>query len=656
MSIIYTIKKHKVLFFISVLLIILSIYINSINIITIPISVYVLYEILKNILNNKLFNSKFLKISIIFFCYVILLQCTVLLAWLINNNFPLDYTTLLLLSFLIITCFYNEKVIKYKPEKINNDLKKINIQDIISILVAIFIVAIIALPPLYNTNNSNRLSVFLISNTSSSSDDSSHMMFLNDNIQFNIGVIHKSYAENHTRGSGFYPSTWSAVSAVFVKTFNSKITAGKDTLIAYLILKLFWIFVLSFFITRISFGITNYFNKNKLRYVSIFSSTIISTLFCYLFVVPFSMEGAYSFIPQIISIIILIPLLIQFGFEKSKESFPLVIIFGIGGCLAWFLSLPAFFMAIVAIAVYISANKMAEITFRNIYKLIKYCLPLTFIVIIAIVIQFLLITLSKSSDSVSLINGLLLEGSRTAHSEIYYLFYFIGFIIFYLSIKQKKSKCLYPILFLITSLLCYVGFIFTIQNCALNKSQYYYFKLFDVLLCVLVPICISGFVISINRFSKQRGRITEILISIILVMLLFQILDRDTGYRLYYLGGSRTINNKISKIIIDELSNNSSIKNYYKKEYTIFYTSPNAKIQNKHSSKFLRNKPLSKCNNQLEIMIYSSSSINELLKTIKDECSGYNIKIITDKTSYDYFQNTINSKKLSENVKLELKL
>lgn len=630
--------------------------IKNINIITIPISIIILKNILSPVLNIKLFNSKFLIISITFFCYVILLQCTILIAWLINNNFPLDYTPLLLLLFILITYFYNKKVIKYKSESKNNDIKKINIQDIISIFVAIFIVTIIALPPLYYSNNSNRLSVFLISNTANSSDDSSHMIFLNDNIQFNIGVIHKSYAENKTRSSGFYPSTWSAVSAVFVKTFYPKIVAGTETLIAYLVLKLFWIFVLSFFITRISFGIINYFNKEKIRNISIFSTTIFSILFCYLFVIPLSMEGAYSFLPQIISTIMLIPFLIQFGFEKTKESFPLIIIFGIGGCLAWFLSIPAFFMAIVLMLVYVSANKMAVITFSNIYKLIKYCLPFTFIVIIAITIQFLLITLSKSSDSVSLINGILLEGSRTNHSEIYYIFYFIGFIAFYLSINRKKSKDLYPILLLITSLLFYFAFIFTIQNGALNKSQYYYYKLFDVLLCVLVPICISGFVIIINHFSKQRGRITEILFSIILVMVSFQILDRDIGNRLFYLSGSRVINSKISKIIFNELSGNSSIRNYYKKEYTIFYTNPNAKIQNRHSSKFLKNKPLTKCNNQLEIMIYSSSSINEMLKTIKDECNGYNIRIITDKSSYEFFQKAIDNKKLSETVKLDLKL
>lgn len=627
------------------------------NIIFIILSLFLSYNLLRPMVSRKIFDSQFLIVALTSFCYVILLQCAVLISWLIDSNAKLTSVPGLLFAMLLSVYLCKNYICKrksvYASEK---SIKLFNPSDLSAVIVATIISAIIILPPLFICNDSQRSAVFLIANSSNSSDDAAHLGFLNDNIQFNSANILSSRSVDKTRNDSFYPVSFSSVNSIIIKSVSPKIQSGTQTLFAYVIMKLFWMFTLCYLITRIAFVTYQFLGSEIIKKRIAIAISVISLFFCYLFVIPLSQEGAFSFLPQLISLVLLLPLLMQFGTEKSSRSLQLIILVGIGGCLSWILPLPAMALAILAMLAYKVADTKLSTELSSIVAIIRKSALMIIFVYGAVITQFLIMISTNNSVSTSFIKGLLIDGGRITESSFYGMFFCIGAVASFMVLTSEKIKKLYPTLFIVISLTAYCCFVFLIQNALANKNTYYYYKLLDTLLCFVAPICIAGFGLIIKKISDNWDKMGIIILGILTILVFLQTISTSDGYGIYYATGYRPLSAKISQVVVDELSNRMSIKNYYEPEYSIIYTAPNNKIENKHATKLIKsNKPSSDCYNDLEGTIYSSTSIYTVLDIISTSCKGYNINILTNKASYSAFLSAINDEKLYATVKVEVK-
>lgn len=647
-------KQIKIV--ITIAIVVASIALHSLNIAIIAASIYSVNSLLLSTINPTIFNTKIFKYILIIFSYVILLQCSVLIAWLIDKNFQLDIIPLLLLVVLALWRAYNYLMIgKRSPRYLqaNNSAKLLNFRDIISILIALTIIGVVTLPPIIRCDEGQRFGCFLVSNTSNSSDDASHLSFINNHIQFNRGIIYKSDASGKIRANDFYPATWSSVNAIIIKTASPEISPGANTLLAYVVLKIFWLFVISYLITRVAFTAFTAFNKQRKQ--SDIPIIAMSLFLNFLFILPLSEEGAFSFMPQLISVLLFVPLLIQFGLQKDyRSSLMPVLLIGVGGCLAWLLALPALTLVSLVIAIILVKNN-SSVKLKNIVLIVKDNAPILIILYAAIITQIFLMFNNHGAGSESFANGIIIPGGKVMRSDLFYIYILTGPIMCYLSANKSQIKQLRPTLLLIASLVTYCAFIFMAQNILTGSSSYYYYKILDVLIYAILPFCIACYAMILSKITNSKKRLSMIISALIFVLLSWQIIEFGSSGRLYYAAGNRAIPSNISKVIIKELTGRMSIKNYNKKEYTLLYAYPNISAQNKHATKLiLSNKPRSDCADYMVSTIYSAPSIDYVLSSIDRYCKGYSINIVTNKASYDGFRKVITDSKLADRITLSV--
>jgi len=640
---------------------VLSIILRSANLVIIVTSLEISYKLFYPSISKTVFDSKLFAVILIFFSYIILLECTVVASWLINNNFPLSGAPALLL--LIISAMYSYNYFLHRKEPKTNDAtvanrKTINIQDILSLLVALTIVGIITLPPL-SLKPEYKKATSTMSLISGNVDDTGHLSLVNDNLQFDRGILIKSDAVGNTRNSGFYPAGWSSASAILIKMFYPNIKTGGDSLVAYAIQKLFWFFILLYLLTRVSFTMFGFLSDKSPKKSSLLWVSASSLVFGYTLLLPIFKEGFYSFLPQLIAVLLAIPVIIQLGLEKkthaSFRSLPLLFIVCVGGCLAWLLPLPAFLLTILIILGMLVVNHRFRITINNIFGIIKDNLILLMLLTMAIATQTLVMASDHGVGSVSFISGLLMGGGITTYNEFFYVFILFGFLASLLLASNKARKNIDLILSLIVSLSLFCFFIYVIQIWKIGQNEYYYYKTLDILTLSAIPFCITGFGLIINKIAEGgRNIILTIIISLIILTTAIQLIGLDTP-TLSFARGYRAFSSQIDNSLINELKTHISQDKYFNKNYSFYYVpDTNFYFQNEVANMMAKsNEQDSNCFSSIRHTIWKTPAISVLLTEIAQKCDGYKIDIVTNSNNSTNFEEAVNSMGLNSSVTIK---
>ena len=642
------------------LLVILSIILKSVNLIIIAISLNVAYRLLSPRISEKVFDSKLFLSTLIFFSYIILLQCTVLVSWLLSKNYSLSFTPLLLLVILLVMYSYdyfiNKKEARISLAKTNK--KIFNIQDILSLLTAVIIVGIIVIPPL-SLKPEYAKPTSIMSLIAGNVDDASHLSLLNDSLQFDRGIMFKSDVDGKTRNGDFYPAGWSSISAILIKTFCPNIKTGSESLVAYAIQKLFWFFILLYLLTRVSFSTYGFISNSKQNASSRIWITASSLFLSYILLLPIFKEGFYSFLPQLIATALALPIIIQLVKEKDEQksyrALTLLFVICIGGCLSWLLPLPAFLLTTAIVVISLAINNRISTTIKNILDIIKDNFIILLLLSLATLTQIHTMISNHSDSSTSFISGLLIKGGITTYDKTFYIFLLIGFLASLIFASNKAKKNIYILLSLIVSLLLFCTFIYTLQISYLGKNEYYYYKTLDILTLAVIPFCITGFYLVIKKIIGEKDKIImTIFLSIIILAAIIQIIGLDAP-TLSFARGYRAFSSQIDNSIINELNSNISQDNYFNKRYTFYYTpGVDYYFQNEVANMMARSNSIdSNCFESIRHSIWKSPSINQLLDTATQECNGYKIDIVTNPTSLKSFKDATDSMGLSNSITIK---
>lgn len=644
------------------IILVLSLLLKSLNLLIITGSLILLYKIFLSHIDRIIFASKLFVSVLILFSYFVLLQCAVVISWALNHNFPLSFTPLLLLAILLVMYLYNKPYIKNKvdlKQPVNDKKCKIlNLQDVLALLVATLVLVIIVLPPLTQSKEYIK-STALMSMVNGNSDDSSHLALINDSIYFDRGIMFKSDAESKIRMDGFYPAGWPSINAIIIKTFCPAIETGIQSLIAYSIQKLFWFFLLTYTLVMVSFATFRFLGDKLIRGWQLFWASTASLFLSCTLIIPVFQYGFYSLLPQLLAVLLAIPIIFQLSKEKSKgphRSIPFLLTVCLGGCLSWILPLPAFLLATLLIIISLVVKKNIGSTMKSVYVLVMDNLVLLLILITAIVTQlYVMIELNQNGTGVSFIKGILLDGGITIYDKYLYIFICTGFLAALLLSVKKAIKKIYLVLFLLAPMLLFCGYIYVIQILMIDKNAYYYYKMILISMFIAVPFCITGFGLVIKKIAGSKNVLLGVTLSIVLLVTSFLIIGIDKA-TLRYSNGDRYLSPGMNNIVLEELRSNITQDNYPNKLYSFFYIPDSGYIQQNTVMGMIAksNEQNSDCfQHILWYTLPTIPTIDQLLDDIVQRCDGYTVTIVTDVAHQGAFAGVVNNRGLSDIVHIK---
>lgn len=651
-------------FFIALITIITIIY--SVNLFAILASVLLIYIAIKRITFTPWTSSTLFRIVITPFLYICLLQAVVLCVWVVNKNFPLTMTPLVLLGLLIAAMAYyfyytKEPFVTKQPPRQGN--KKITYYDILSLILAVTITGIVALGPLFTTGIGNKSSVLGLINMNV--DDATHISMINDRVQFNRGVLYHTDATDNLRTYSqvtIYPTSWHAANTAIITSINKIITSGVDTIIAYIISKLFWFLLLLFFFIRSLFALYDVIlNGRKTSRLAVLWIVLGGTYLAVYLLFDNFREGFYSFIPQLLAVSAVIPFLLRsntsLGNNELKYLLPITILC-ICGSLAWLLTLPLFGCVILFILLSQFNFAKPKKTIVAIFKSQLPYLPLYLMLIVAAGVQLYISTRpADPSLSLSFVESINLRGPIALFPDILYYFIFIGIALF---VAFSRQKNLTPFTF-VFALLCislgFTAFIYLVQSFTSGNPQYYYYKVLNIALTVAIPVTVVGFALLIQTILQNKGRQTAIycLVLLYLSMLIFIGLNKTENpssiTSAEYVAGVRHSPGPANELTW-KLATLQTQSSYMDKTFTLFYhPDPILRTNIAYTNTMIlkANKPDDACFTAvLNTIIARDTNHQQTIQSISSHCTDkHTIRIIADGEDYTKLNEALNGSKNS---------
>lgn len=586
-----------------------------------------------------------------------MLECSVLIVWIFFKNFPLDYCPLLVLFALLLVYFINRPN-RYKPER--PTIKTVNLSDVLSLILAASITIFIVVYPAINTTQ-HKLSYIAISMVNENIDESEHLAMVNDRIMFNRGIFLKSDFYGKTRSLGFYPASWHSTSAIIIKSIYPNIKVGVNSMLAYGLQKSFWFFILFYLCIRTSITTSEFIRKKKLdAALKILVVTLSSIIGC-VFLVPIIEYGFYSFLPQLISAILTIPILFQICEERNKsDSFmtmSLLWVICLGGCLSWLLPIPALCITFLTLVIFSKHSKKHNNFLVRLYITIKRNILAFSMLLSAYTIQLFVMLSHKGYGSSTPLEGILAGGGITKYSTAFFLFMCLG-LAFYIMLDLGRIKRDAPILLsMFIPMLFYCASIYALQIIIVGESRYYFYKLLDVLIILVLPFCIAGIVQAIEKTCSLTHYLVKLPLSVAIVAIFLCYVGIPAKTQAYMLG-NRKISNEYSESLFYELKENLVEDSYFNKKYVFYYVPGIVHYDDNYlANTFARsNKPYSNCFRSTRSIIQSLPSIVGLLDRIYIDCvgyHGYSVEIITDKDHFETFSRKVIDKGMQKTVKIK---
>lgn len=470
------------------------------------LSLLLTYYILNGLLHARLFDSVIFRSIITIFLYTAVLQAVILLSWLFNHNAPLDWS--IFSTFIVLMGATTWKVIWERRLPAEKKLTTpqpaiISHKDILSGVLAVLFIALVAIPPLKDApgiGSEDFVPSVAGDFINMGTDDSNHMGMLADHLLYNRGVLYKTNVTEQVAVSvaiSSYPPAWHSANAVIIKSLTPSITEGGPILVAYVISKLFWFFVLIFCFVRAILSLyRTLFADQKTTLPSYVWLIGASGFLSYYILLEQFKEGFYSFIPELTAIILLLLVLTQLVFDKSTlrtywkyRTIAPAVLLAASGVLSWFLVLPAFFVAI-ALSLF-SLIPLATLK-KELVAILQELLRSAPIVLIAIGAMLLQMYLLTTGSSRSFSAGINEPGAITFHSNWYYLFVIAGLIVAAALVTREQLKTLSNGVYLLVSLLGLALLIYLFQMVTAGHTEYYFYKTLNTTMIVAAPLAVLG--------------------------------------------------------------------------------------------------------------------------------------------------------------------
>lgn len=523
-------RRHILIILLLLFMIVLT---KCINLTVIILSFLLTEKIFDKFLNSQIFDTKIFRKLFIFIIYFIIFQCIILVSWLINHDFPLDQTPLLTLFTLLLLYFQQKYLCTSKVSATNGIKRAYNFSDTVSLVIAFTVLSpIFIVPFIYTHGNTEQV----IAGIANEGDDRNHLEFINLRLKYNRGILYHSDAEgkkasNHPiKAVEFYPASWPSANTVIIKSIYPKVSIGKSSTDAYLISKAFWFFVVIFLYVKIIFIIYEaYNNKKQLSMPSTLWLCCAAFLTCRIFIIDIFRQGFYSFMPQIISILLTIALLLQICKQdrkniQSRNTLLLLAIVAVGGCLPWYLMIPSLLLSLLIIY----SDHMRLTNPVRFFKEIKNIILehwLYYILLTTAVATQLFVLLARNvtgdESSLELINAT--SGQHTQYVPEFYIFIYLGCALYLIFINSKTEKALRYITYLFMSILILAGTLSAIQISTIGQNSYYYFKVLYAATIISLPIGIVGIAMAFNWITVKFSKNLAFSILIILVLTFIQI-------------------------------------------------------------------------------------------------------------------------------------
>lgn len=654
--------KYKVLTLILVVVALVLITLGQYRLILLIFSLGLTYTYLNPLLSKTIFNSKFYRLIISLFIYSTLLEIIILAAWIFDRNFPLNTTLIISTIFISLIYLWSLSFVKNnKSVKPTSPVSYFKLADIISICIATLIL-ILALggPAVQSFHKYGHVKIQAVveSYLDTSLDDSNHLSRINDRLQLNRGVLYESNVTKyvvHGDSISTYPPAWHSANAVLIESSYPSIKVGGQSTIAYVITKVFWLFILVFCFTRIIFDLFSIFiksnEKNKQIYKYVWLVGSITFIAYYTLLEQFQ-EGFYTFIPLLIALLLAIPLFIQLSNDKKDPSYkpfrvlvPLVLVMT-NLTLSWFLIFPALALAIIVTLLSPTLNKSIKLTLIKLWQEIIYQLPILLFVILSILAQIWIIT---APGSQTFTEGVNTPGAIVLHSITYYCFTGIGVLLFYilLKIRQNLSEGITYLL------ICLVGisfFIYIFQTLTIHSAQYYYIKTLGAVMIVAMPMAIIGWLMIIELILKNYSKLLASAFTLALICFLplaiginpvnDNLLSYIHGVRPFTLSENLYMYNNLSIRARTSIVNRTSESIYFipgQISPTIVGTNILRSIQH-----------VSSCDDQTFTQLLNGDS-NNIFNVIAN-CQKVPLTIATNTSSYNEVQNLVKSHDLINKV------
>lgn len=534
----------------------------SLNALVILISVVILYKLMDRFLSLGPLNSLVSRLFISIFMYVGLLQISVMIGWLFSRNFSLGHVPFIALLVLIITAAIEAKYKKSTPEK----YPLLTRYDLIGLGVALTMTILVIVGPLktFVQSSSSSMESLMPAYMNTSIDDSNHFSRINDRISYDRGVIYKSDATskvalNDTISS--YPPAWHAANATIMLAFAPNITVGNQSMTSYVLSKFFWFFMLVYFLL---FAIVAIFKSLKIKLSSANIVWLVGSglFFAFYALVEQFKEGFYSFIPVLIVLLILAPLLIQLASDLSEDEkrplrllTPSVLLIS-SAALSWFLIFPMITLVFLIIIFRAGDDKKFSYIarFNYFWRELLSSLPVVITAIFAIAVQIVLLLAPGSRSFTAGIND---PGAISFHSMAYYAFLIIGAVL--LLIKKPLWRGIFNNYLMLLSLLVFSLFVYLFQVITILRPEYYYFKTLNTAVIFCLPFAIAGWGLLVTElFEKNRSTgLLAALLFISLLPLVIGINPTNTSNTEYLLGRrslTETENVAISRDLTEQAS------------------------------------------------------------------------------------------------------
>ncbi len=494
----------------------------GLQIVAVMLSIAATYWLLKPALSKHLFDSVFYRIIITIFGYFVILQSVILSVWFINHNFPLHlavYVTLGLLGLSIAWLSYLRKGKKDGAESSTGSY--FSGADGLAVGITVLIVAVTIVGPIRNARIEYHGQVpisTVINFMDTSIDDTNHLSRINDRLQLDRGVLYKTNLTGYVvlgDSISTYPPGWHAANAAIMRAFDPHVAVGGQSIIAYVISKTFWYLILLYLFARFIFMLHRRLHGTGQGYLPYVWLTGTTIFFAFYMLIEQYREGFYSFVPELISLLIAGPLLLQLGSDKLSQpdnkfrSLMPLLLTTTGATLTWVLAMPALLFAIVVASLAGSDIKQLLLNIRGSLKALRLFAPLVVFAVLSILCQLLLLRAGSSRSFSAGVND---PGAISIHSSWYFAFIVAGLILFYLGV-QKERKSVQELTLLLAGLFGFATFIYIFQMATINHIEYYTYKTLNTGVIIGLPMAIIGWLWLLRNIQSRQSYITKLALS-----------------------------------------------------------------------------------------------------------------------------------------------
>jgi len=576
------------------------------------------YYLLGRKLTTPYVDTKLLLVVLSIFTYTGLVALVIIISSAMLNA---SLNIVLLITFVLLTAFYIYEVSIVRSKTPNR--KKVGLEDSIALVVTIIAVFFIGLFPLLTSNVAQQHSNVLLTLTGNV-DNGVHLAIYNDYIDSGSNRIWSESFLSRTDTGGFYPTSWHGANAAMVHAIYPKLQAGTQTIVTFSVLYIFWIGVLVFLTTKLCFSLFRGLNRSKnIAPITYLSISILMSLSVYFFTIHLLRFGFFSFIPQLLSVVLLFYCLQQVAKDgmNQKGVIGLSVVYIAISLASWILLLPVVVLALLIVAS-ISPNRP---NLKTVHQEFTGGLPYYSVALASILAQAWLIITVKSQGTVSFIQGLLLDGGTPIYDPLVYALLFGGLVgAVYIAKKQKE---LYrPILAIVMSTLVFCSFIFIVQAYYTGTSHYYFYKSLLILPVILVPTSVAAFAVFIQKTLK-KDVILALFITLLVPLSILLFIPSDKGM-VSYLRGSRSVSAQVNQYIMNETVNTP----YPTNKVTIFLVGTN-ESSDVASLLVQANRPHNACFDDLRLKQIITKITQTAVKELDDyvlplSCENYSVKFL----------------------------